>query len=216
MPHHSVVRKPSVGSALEAIGHVLSPRSVNAGSQFENDAAITTRAAPTGRPVHGSRLGKDDIADGAASILSAFEAVEHTVLPCAVGLGSELIYRAKIICSIVVCCAIEIALAVRSQSAVGKSSVGLALERVKRGELPASCGVGKPEGNAFCICAACGGHAVEAPLIRKQAACRAACAIGPAGEGMDHLQVPGAVLHRSQQENGAWNLKVIHAFTGGN
>src|ERR1700682_5640628 len=95
--HHSVVRKPSVGSALEAISHILSPRSVTAGSQFENDAAITTRAARTGGAVHGSSLGKNDVADGTASVSSALEAVEHTFFPCSVGLGSELVYGTKII-----------------------------------------------------------------------------------------------------------------------
>src|ERR1700686_4262906 len=178
-----------------------------AGSQLENDAAITTRAARTGGAVHGSSPGKNDVADGAASVASAFEAVEHTLFPCAVGLRRELIYGTKIICSIVVGCAVEIALAIRSQSAVGKSGVGLSLERVNCGELPATGGVGKPEGNALSICAARCGHAVEAPFITKQAAGRAACAIVPSGEGMDHFQVPGAVWHRTQEENDALTVR---------
>src|SRR5260370_274094 len=147
--------------------------------------------------------GSNDCADGTACVPSPVEAGEHPFLPCAIRLASELVYGTKVICPIIVRCAVEMALTVRSQSAVGKSSFGLAFERVKRGELPDSREVGKLENNALSIHAGYRGHAVQAPFITKQAACRAACAIGPAGEGMDHFQVPSAVLHWDQFENDA-------------
>src|SRR5258708_29237488 len=70
--HHSVVSKPSVGSAFEAISNALYPTSVALVGQLEIHAAITARASPTGRAIHGSTLVQTLLAGQTRSVASPF------------------------------------------------------------------------------------------------------------------------------------------------
>src|SRR5258708_27464710 len=164
--HHSVVREPSVGSAFEAISNALYPASVGIVSQLENDTAITARASRTGRAIHGSGFVKNHVADGTASVGSTFETVEHPFFPRAIEPASKLVYGTKIMGAVVVRCAIETALTVQSQSAVGKACIGLTLECVEGRELPDPIDLCNFVCNALPIRAACSGHAIETPFIK--------------------------------------------------
>src|SRR5258708_26414544 len=204
--HHSVVSKPSVGSAFEAISNALYPTSVGIVGELENHTAITARASRTGRAIHGSGFVKNHVADGTASVGSTFETVEHSFFPRAIEPASKLVYGTKIMGAVVVRCAIETTLTVQSQSAVGKSCIGLTIERVNCCEWPASIDLGNLISNALPIRAACCGHAIETPFIKQESSRRAARSIVPAREGMDDGQFPGSVPHRFQFVNDALSV----------
>src|SRR5258708_12674012 len=134
--HHSVVSKPSVGSAFEAISNALYPTSVGIVGELENHTAITARASRTGRAIHGSGFVKNHVADGTASVGSTFETVEHPFFPRAIEPASKLVYGTKIMGSVVVRCAIETTLTVQSQRPVGKSCIASTLELDNSSTLP--------------------------------------------------------------------------------
>src|SRR5258708_3054385 len=204
--HHSVVSKPSVGSAFEAISNALYPTSVGIVGELENHTAITARASRTGRAIHGSGFVKNHVADGTASVGSTFETVEHSFFPRAIEPASKLVYGTKIMGAVVVRCAIETTLTVQSQSAVGKSCIGLTLERVNCCERVECMGLGSFKGNGVPVRAAWCGHAIETPFIKQESARRAARSIVPAREGMDDGQFPGSVRHRFQFVNDALSV----------
>ena len=121
--NHPGVRKRSVGRALKTMRYALDQRST---SEFEDRA--TARSTLARCPVKVSARVKDEIADGTVSVTSRPETVEHSFIPLPDTGGRQPIDSTHIICSAVVSRAVDIATAVKKQSAIRENPVRLALE----------------------------------------------------------------------------------------
>src|SRR5437879_4258506 len=134
---HAVVAEARAWSAREAVGHALGPGAVGVGGELEDYAAGTSGAAVTRGAVEIAHAVGDQGADGTAAVGSTFEAVEDSLLPCAVGVR-ESINRAHIVDAGVISGAVEISGVVEDQATVGQRAVGLIFEGVERDQRPSA------------------------------------------------------------------------------
>src|SRR5947207_9314831 len=107
--NHPVVSKACVGNAGKTVNDFLRPVPECVGFELENGATTAARSALARGSVESALLAENQVADGSHSVSAAFETVEHSFGPRAIGLRRELINGAEVIGTVVIRSAVEIA-----------------------------------------------------------------------------------------------------------
>ena len=179
----AVVWVSPVGPFAELMHYAFFPLAAGF-AQLKNDPIAVAVSASGSRAVqialgveHQSRCRR-------SAVRSAGEAVEHALGKLACRFG-ELEHGARAVCAAVASCAVEIALAIRNHTAVGKSGLGNPFEGVERFKIPLTAHRRKFEYGAALagrIAADLGDAEHIARFVDKQRAQRAHSAVGAAGD----------------------------------
>src|SRR5437762_10162088 len=100
--NHPVVSEACVGNAGKTVNDSLHPVPQGIGFKLENGATTAARSALARGSVESAFLAENQVADGSHSVSAAFETVENSFGPRAIGLRRQLVNGAEVIGAVVI------------------------------------------------------------------------------------------------------------------